>query len=107
MTFDPIERRLARYSPPAPPPGLRDELIEGAVGRMARRRRVKILSALFGALLLSGALAQVLAGNTYRQAMQLANGSSRPVPMQVMLAYAAGMGIHVPGAAMLPRSNGG
>jgi hypothetical protein len=107
MTLDPIEQTLARYSPPAPPPGFKDEVIEAVVSRLARRRRARFLAAGFGALLLSGVLAQVLAGSTYRQAMQLANGGSRPVPMPVMLAYAAAMGIHVPDAGTPLRSNGG
>ena len=107
MTLDPIEQRLARYSPPAPPPGFKDEVIGAVAGRIARRRRRGFLAGVFGALLLSGVLTQVLAGNAYHQAMQLANGRSRPVPMPIMLAYAAAMGIHVPDAAMTPRSKGG
>jgi hypothetical protein len=107
MTLDPIEQALARYSPSAPPPGFKDEVIEAVVCRLARRRRARFLAAGFGALLLSGVLEQVLAGSTYQQAMQLANGRSRPVPMQVMLAYAATMGIHVPDAGTQPRSDGG
>jgi hypothetical protein len=107
MTLDPIEQTLARYSPPPPPPGLKDEVIEAVVCRIARRRRTRVLLAMFGVMLASGILAQVLAGSAYRQAMRLANGKSRPVPMQVMLAYAAAMGIHAPDAGMPPRSNGG
>ena len=39
MTLDPIEQRLARYSPPEPSPGLKHEVIEAVVGRIARRRQ--------------------------------------------------------------------
>ena len=106
MTLDPIEQRLARYSPPTPPPGLKDEVIEAVVCRIARQRNTRLLSAMFGVLLALGVLTQTLAGSTYQQAMQLANGKSRPVPMPVMLAYATAMGIHVPDATMTPRSNG-
>jgi len=68
---------------------------------------MRILGALFGALLVAGILAQVLAGSAYQQAMQLANGKSRPVPMPVMMACAAAMGLHVPDAVAAARSNGG
>ena len=107
MTLDPIEQTLARYAPPAPPAELKDEVIEAVMHRITRRRRMSLLSAMFGVMLISGILAQVLAGSTYQQAMQLAIGRSRPVPMPVMLAYAASMGIHMPEAGSHQRSNGG
>ena len=105
MTLDPIEERLARYNLAGPPPGFGDEVMAAVDRRIVRRRRARTISTAFAVLLVSGIVAQVLAGSTYRQAMQLANGTSRPVPMPVMLAYAAAMGVHVPdtGAPLYPK----
>ena len=107
MTLDSVEQRLARYSPSAPPPGLRDEILDGVARRVARRRTRRILIAIFGAPLIAGALVQALAVNTYQQAMMVANGTSRPVPRRVMAAHAAAMGIRVPDAGMPRRTDGG
>ena len=107
MTLDPVEQRLACYSPSGPPPELRDEILDAVAARIACRRTTKIFAGAFGALLLSGVLAQVVAGSTYQQAMRLANGRSRSIPRSVMVAYAAGMGIHVPNDSVSLRRNGG
>ena len=107
MTNDPIETRLLRYAPSSPPPELRDVMLDAVTHRMARRKTAGILTAMIGALILSGVLAQIAAIGTYRGAVRLADGGSRPVPRSVMAAYAAMMGIHVPDVATPPRRNGG
>jgi hypothetical protein len=107
MNLDPIEQKLRLYSPSTPPTALRDEILDGVAGRIARRRRTGILAIIYGLLLASGVLTQVLATSTYERTIVMANGDSRPVPRQVMAAYAATMGIRVPDAGGAPRKNGG
>ena len=107
MTHDPIETRLLRYAPSSPPPELKDEMLDAVTRRAARRKTAGILAVTVGALILSGVLAQIAAISTYRGAVRLADGGSRPVPRSVMAAYAAMMGIHMPDAAAPQRKNGG
>jgi len=107
VTLDPIEEKLARYSLAAPPRNFKDELIAAVDRRIVGRRRMGIVSAVFAVLLISGLLTQVLARSAYRQAMQLADGESRPVPMSVMVAYATAMGGEVPDSGTPLRPNGG
>ena len=107
MTNDPIEQRLRRYTPSTPPSGFKNEILDAVICRVARKRAARIFTVVVGALLLSGVLAQVLAGSNYRQAIQLANGRSRPVPRPVMVACASAMGIHVPDSGIPLGRNGG
>jgi len=56
MTLDPIEERLARYNLAGPPPGLKDDIIEGVMRRVARRRTIGVLTVVLAALLVPGAI---------------------------------------------------
>lgn len=108
MTLDPLENKLGRYQPVAPPQGLGDEIIQEVLEKHRGRRTAKGILTFVGILLVVAALVNGQAEREYDDAIRLAGGPAPTVEVDndgpVMASI---LSIHFPGAQALLKQNGG